>query len=222
VSAQRVPAAAGSAGSDGCAAASTRRRGAVLEQAICHAALAELAESGYPAFTVDAVAARARTGKASIYRRWADKAELLSAAICAAMPVPVGTELAVELPDSVSTRDAFVQLFEHMIVSLDRYTADALRCVMAAVAHDDALREVMHASVLRPREDGMRTLVARGIRLGDVRPDPPLDLLADLIPGFLMKRILLGMDPVLDAATSVRFVDEILMPVLAVRPDRHS
>ena len=52
-----------------------RKRGAALEDAILEAAYAELSEVGYSAFSVEGVAARARTGKASIYRRWPTKQE---------------------------------------------------------------------------------------------------------------------------------------------------
>ncbi len=57
-----------------------RRRGAVLENAILDATVAELAEVGYAALTVEGVARRAGAGKYSLYRRWPDKAALAMAA----------------------------------------------------------------------------------------------------------------------------------------------
>ena len=68
-----------------------RRRGAALEDAILAAAYVELATVGYGAFSVEAVAARARTGKASIYRRWPTKQELVLDALLQALPTPRGT-----------------------------------------------------------------------------------------------------------------------------------
>src|SRR5262245_65269824 len=53
-----------------------RRRGQALESAITEAVLALLSEIGYEAVTMEGVAARARTGKAALYRRWASKADL--------------------------------------------------------------------------------------------------------------------------------------------------
>jgi Transcriptional regulator len=79
-------------------APSRRRRGEALEDAICAAALDELRGSGYSGFTFDAVAARAHTGKASIYRRWPDKRQLVMDAICRSMPRPQGTTLATSCP----------------------------------------------------------------------------------------------------------------------------
>ncbi|MEO7262767.1 MAG: helix-turn-helix domain-containing protein, partial [Jatrophihabitantaceae bacterium] len=54
-----------------------RKRGVALERAIKDATLAELACGGYGSVTIESVAARAQTGKASIYRRWPTKQELV-------------------------------------------------------------------------------------------------------------------------------------------------
>lgn len=58
-----------------------RRRGDVLESALLEAAWEELAEHGYDALTIDAVATRAGTSRPVVYRRWAGKRELVLAAI---------------------------------------------------------------------------------------------------------------------------------------------
>ena len=54
-----------------------RKRGVELERAIKDATIAELACGGYGSVTIESVAARAQTGKASIYRRWPTKQELV-------------------------------------------------------------------------------------------------------------------------------------------------
>lgn len=59
----------------------TRRRGAVLEQAILDAAWDELSAAGYAQVTMAGIAARAGTNKAALYRRWPNRTELLAAAI---------------------------------------------------------------------------------------------------------------------------------------------
>ncbi|HEX9230648.1 MAG TPA: helix-turn-helix domain-containing protein, partial [Jatrophihabitantaceae bacterium] len=59
-----------------------RRRGEALERAIHAAVFTELAEVGYAAFTIESVASRAHTGKASIYRRWPTKQDLVLEAFC--------------------------------------------------------------------------------------------------------------------------------------------
>ncbi|MBN9376091.1 MAG: helix-turn-helix transcriptional regulator, partial [Cellulomonas sp.] len=62
-----------------------RPRDMTRDAEILQAARDELAERGYERMTVAAVAARAGAGKATVYRRWASKAELvLDAAMCTA------------------------------------------------------------------------------------------------------------------------------------------
>lgn len=58
-----------------------RRRGTELEHALLTAAWDELVEAGYAKLTMESVAARARTGIAVLYRRWANKDELVLAAV---------------------------------------------------------------------------------------------------------------------------------------------
>lgn len=75
----------------------SRRRGAVLEDAILDAAWDELAAVGYAQVTMAGVAARAGTNKAALYRRWPSRTELLAAAIdrrvapLAALPADTGS-----------------------------------------------------------------------------------------------------------------------------------
>ena len=61
---------------DAPASTPVRRRGIALEEAILTAAVAELTESGFDGLTMDRVAARARTNKNAIYRRWPDRLAL--------------------------------------------------------------------------------------------------------------------------------------------------
>src|ERR1700761_9634198 len=64
----------------------TRRRGKQLEDALYDATLAELAAVGYGGLTMEGIAARARTGKAALYRRWTCKHDLVQAALLYALP----------------------------------------------------------------------------------------------------------------------------------------
>lgn len=82
-----------------------RRRGAALEDALLDAACAELAESGYARFTMDAVAARAGTSTPVLYRRWSNKHDLLRAAIGY-----TGRRIELETPDTGSLRDDMLGL----------------------------------------------------------------------------------------------------------------
>ncbi len=203
---------------EGTREAGQRRRGETLAQAICAATLEELRGAGYSGFTVEGVAARARTGKASIYRRWPDKAKLVAEAVSRAIPHVEGTTLAQELPDSVSTRDALVMMFQTVAAGASRMATDSLRCVIAEVTRNPGLSQAMYTSVVCPRQRSLRDLLERGMRIGDVRADAPVDLITELIPGLMMKRLVLRTEPLLDQKTVDTLVNEIIMPAIAVEP----
>ncbi|WP_020433444.1 TetR/AcrR family transcriptional regulator, partial [Paenibacillus riograndensis] len=78
----------------------TRRRGKELEAAILQAVREELKERGYSNLTMDGVAERSGTSKAVLYRRWANRAEIVLAAIRERVPLPLE-----EVPDYGNLRD---------------------------------------------------------------------------------------------------------------------
>src|SRR5690349_13494346 len=77
----------------------SRRRGATLERALLRAAWEELAAVGYANLTIEGVAARARTSKAVLYRRWPNRAALITAAMRQEAPLLSG-----EVPDTGQLR----------------------------------------------------------------------------------------------------------------------
>src|SRR5664279_1296951 len=83
----------------------TRRRGAALEEAILEAGAKQLVENGYPGFTFEAIAERAKTGKAVLYRRWPDKEALLLAVLA-----HQGFGTPAEIPDTGSLREDVITL----------------------------------------------------------------------------------------------------------------
>ena len=84
-----------------------RRRGAALERALLEAAWEELMASGYNEFTMDAVAVRASTSRAVLYRRWPSKTELVRDAVAARITQDV------RAPDTGSLRGDLVALLEN-------------------------------------------------------------------------------------------------------------
>jgi AcrR family transcriptional regulator len=82
-----------------------RRRGPELESALLDAAWDELVEAGYANLTMESIAARARTGVAVLYRRWANKDQLVLAAI-----THYGQAHPVEIPDTGSLRGDLLAL----------------------------------------------------------------------------------------------------------------
>jgi len=121
----------------GRASAATRRRGAVLEQAILDAAAEELKESGYSGLTMDRVARRAGTNKNAIYRRWPSRAALAVAAY-GRMTV---TEARV--PDTGELRGDALELLR----AANRHLSSPLgRILLDLLASARSLRSTSHAA----------------------------------------------------------------------------
>lgn len=193
---------------------SRRRRGLELEDAICLAAFDELRDVGFSAFTIESVAARAQTGKASIYRRWATKNELLMEAFCRGMPTPAGCLMAAEVDESVGTRAALRLVVGLMIDSMAGPNSATVHAIAGEAARDPAFGQALDRTMLAPRRQGLVELFRRGIERGDVAADAPIDLVAELIPAMVSTRLVFRHETpgpeLLD-----QLVDELAMPLLA-------
>ena len=192
---------------------SRRRRGAELEDAICLAAFAELGDVGFGALTIESVAAPAQTGKASIYRRWATKNELLMDAFCRGMPTPAGCLMAAEVDDAGGTRDALHTVIGMMIDGIAGAENSTIHEIASEAIRDPAFGQAVDREMLAPRRQGLVDLFARGIERGDVDPDAPIRLVAELIPAMVMMQVLFRHEsPGPELVTQL--VDVLAMPLL--------
>jgi AcrR family transcriptional regulator len=195
-----------------------RRRGATLEQAILAAAFAELSSVGYKAFSVENVALRSRTGKASIYRRWPAKAELVLDALLAELPSPldVGLAPACDLDDSVTTADALHRIGEIITRILTSPAGAAMRSVKLEAVGDQKLAELIDERFQAPRRAALLGVLERGIARGEVRPDAATPVVADVLPALLMHRILSQEEPI-TAAEVQDAIELVMLPLVQAR-----
>ena len=193
---------------------SRRRRGAELEDAICQAAFAELSDVGFAAFTIEAVAARAQTGKASIYRRWATKDELLMDAFCRGLPTPTGCLMAAEVDDSVGTRDALHTVVGMMIEAMTGPNRATVHAIAGEAARDPAFGRAVDREMLAPRRQGLVELFDRGVERGEVAARAPIAVVAEMIPAIVMSRILFE-HQLPGPELADQLVDDLAMPLLS-------
>jgi AcrR family transcriptional regulator len=193
-----------------------RRRGAALEDAIRAAAYAELSEVGYLAFSVEAVAERARTGKASIYRRWPTKQELVLDSLCSALPTPSMCGLEMELTDDVSTVDALREVARAIASIMSSPAGDAMRAVKCEAFSDPELARTVDERFQAPRRAALIALLQRGVERGEVRPEAATELVADVLPAMLAHRVILMRESVSEQDI-MSIIDEILIPLVSVR-----
>ncbi|WP_427919968.1 TetR/AcrR family transcriptional regulator [Streptomyces sp. cg40] len=179
----------------------TRRRGAALEADILDAVWEELAEVGYSRLTMEGVAARARTGKQVLYRRWANRAELVKAAL------PHRTGFIVDqVPDTGELRADLLALLRLMIERQRQLGSDVLRGLLAeATDLDPKVFGIMH--------DILLTLLRRAAKRGEI-PTADLPRRAVTVPADLLRyEMVVSHEPVTDA-TLVEIVDDVYLPLL--------
>jgi AcrR family transcriptional regulator len=178
-----------------------RPRRAAARPAIIEATLELLAERGFQAATMDAIAERAGVGKNTIYRRWASKEELVADAI---------HELSADL-DVLGGRDLYPALL-HQIRDVSRLFADPLvgRVLPGLLGelHDNP--EFAHAwgeRVVRPYRDRLDALLRQALERGELREGVDPGLVADLLvsPPFVRVLFPFGLP---DAPT--RYAEELL------------
>lgn len=193
-----------------------RKRGAALEDAIREAAYAELSEVGYTQFSVEAVAARARTGKASIYRRWPTKQELVLDSLCAGLPTPKECGLASALYAGMTTADALRQVARAINKVLSSPAGDAMRSVKCEAAADPELAREIDKRFQAPRRAAMLELLQRGVERGEVRPEAVCPLVADVLPAVLTHRVILQRERITERDI-VEIIEQVIIPLVEVR-----
>ncbi len=197
-------------------AACQRKRGAALADAILEAAYNELSEVGYTAFSVEGVAARARTGKASIYRRWPTKQGLVMDALCQRLPTPAECGLELHLSDSVTTVAALRVLARRITSTLTGPAGDAMRAIKCEAVTDPELDRAVDDRFQAPRRAAMLALLERGVARGEVRPDAVTPIVADVLPAILTHRIVMQREPVTERVITA-VMDQVLIPLIEPR-----
>jgi AcrR family transcriptional regulator len=189
-------------------AAAQHTRGEVREEAILRATLELLAEVGYDQLTIDGVAARAHCSKATIYRRWQGKPELVIAAVrrhSAPPPQPA--------PGTGSLREDLLAALEAMRSSLAGQDTALLLGLMTAMRHDRELAAVVREQVVDNKREVFGAAVARAVARGELPAGADHTLLAEISSAMLLSRQLVTGQP-LDAAFAQELVDDVLLPLL--------
>jgi AcrR family transcriptional regulator len=159
-----------------------RPRSEQAETAIIKAALDLFAEDGVDGVCVEAVAARAGVGKATIYRRWANKEDLLVSALAslkAPLPEPEGASVRADLIAIVSA------------LAADAADARIMRQYVTMMTEGDKYPKLLaryRETVVEPRREVLRAVLRRGIGTGELRRDLDVEIATLTITGTLMAR----------------------------------
>ena len=180
-----------------------RPRSEQAEQAIIKATLELFAEKGPDGLCVEAVAARAGVGKATVYRRWKNKEDLLLAALGSLKsPLPD--------PDTGSVREDLIA----MVTVMSQDAVDPARqrqytLLLGEGAKYPKLMARYAETVVEPRRDVIRSVLRRGIEAGQIRPDLDIEVAMLTLTGAAMSRGRCEIVPH-DGEFATRVVDSLL------------
>jgi AcrR family transcriptional regulator len=164
-----------------------RPRSAAAHAAILRAALELLQSEGFSALSVDAIAARAGVGKATIYRRWPNKAAVVMDAFLA------GTAPEMPFPDTGSAREDFRRQMRAVIRLFNTPAVrDPFVALIAESQHDPALAAALRERFVASRRAAARAVIERGIERGELRADLDRGLVLDALYGPLYYRLLVS------------------------------
>jgi AcrR family transcriptional regulator len=187
----------------------TRKRlGVAREQALLDVALALLAEVGYDRMSLDEVARRAHTSKATLYRRWPSKADLVAAAFECRM-------VAAEKPSPAPTlREDLIALvsFLGQKTTADRPLTQGL---LTAICIDQYLSELVKLQSAGAMQQDIAGIITRAIERGELPPTvvEHTATVAEVVHALVVNRLLLSQAP-LDGSYVEHVVDAILLPIL--------
>jgi len=183
-------------------------RARIREEAILLAAMSLLGEVGYDRMSIDAVAERAHASKATIYRRWPGKAELVGEAIRR-----YARSQLTAPPETSSLREDLLEVLRSLRASLTGQDAALILGLLLAMRHDTELAQVVRQNILDHKRDVFAAVLARAAARGDLPATADHALLAEVSSAVLFNRLLVADEPLEDEFLT-RFVDAVLLPAL--------
>jgi len=193
-----------------------RKRDLSRDPEILQVAIDVLAETGYEGMTVDMVAARAKAGKATLYRRWASKSDLVIDAI--ACMKSTGLDPAT-LPDTGTLRGDLVALIKQPSIQDAEQKLKVMAGLISMLSRNPELTETARQAIIEPRARVTRFLLRRAIERGEIPADCDVEMIAMISPSMVAFRVLLERKPV-DRDFLVSLIDEVVLPAVGIRPKR--
>ena len=190
-----------------------RPRDPSRDEAIIDASIDLLVREGYDRLSMEAVATAAGVGKATVYRRWSSKAELVIDAMATLKP-------AIDTIDSGSL-DGDIELL--IAASCSPHTERLLQVmasICSALPREPELLEAFRVRFTEPRIARISDLLLRARDRGELGPEVDVAMAASLVPSLMLQRVLMTGQPA-GRAYAEKVVGSVLLPVLG-RPARPS
>jgi AcrR family transcriptional regulator len=203
---RRAPSAA--AATSGAETGVGRPRDERIDTEVVSAVLNGLRDGGYGAVTIDGIARKVRRARTSLYRRWPSKRALVAYAVVSEMGHNPAADTGVLRGDLEAAVQTFLNAFAGPL-------GQALAGLVADMARDEALAQIIRQEVLAARRKSMREAFARARARGEVRRDLDVELALDMLTGPFYFRTLFGHAPITRRMTRdvVDYVLRVVAPV---------
>ncbi len=192
------------AGEDSCPPRWTPREAQLLA-----VTLQQLQQHGYDRLTVEAVAKQAKASKATVYRRWPSKADLVLAAF-----IEGACRTAVP-PETGSVRGDLLELGV-AVCRQAREHGGTMRAVLNEMSHNPGLKQAMQDEFVHQRKLVITQILTDAVARGEIDKTRINDEIYDLLPGYLVFRALVSARPPTEETVRV-LVDDVLLPSLGYR-----
>ena len=182
-----------------------RPRDSKREDAITEAAISLIQEVGYERATIEAIALKAGVSKATIYRRWKNKQEVIASAI--------SHHVFSQNPciDTGNLRDDLVELLLAKVKTLKGPDGAVIASIMSAAKMDPELGKAIPYTIRDGENHPHELIIERAIARGEISPDANLELLAEITPAIMTYRIFMSQQPVNRKFIEL-LVDDVLIP----------
>ncbi|MEU4608327.1 TetR/AcrR family transcriptional regulator C-terminal ligand-binding domain-containing protein [Kribbella sp. NPDC023972] len=176
------------------------------EEEILDATVAVLAELGYDRLTMDAVATAAKASKATLYRRWTTKADLVVDAISRAKGCPMPEDV-----DTGSLRGDLISMSCGDGGFTDEMPMSVIAGLLTALHRDPELQRAFQELFLAPRIALTNRIYGRAVERGEIAPDVDVQLLSTTLPAVIIHHAyVLGVEPTDDLI--LRVIDNVILP----------
>jgi AcrR family transcriptional regulator len=177
------------------------------DTAIEKAAIELLGEVGYEQITIEAVALRARVSKATIYRRWKNKAELMASAVhhyafCKSPTIDTG-----------SLRADLIEIITEKVKAMESEDGQLIRGLMTAARRDGELAAVLASSMTEYAGTAHASIFERAKARGEISPSAQTEIVLELVPAVISFRIFMSHQSV-NRKFIEHFVDDVIIPTL--------
>ena len=177
---------------------------------ILDATLDVLADVGFAGMTMDMVAQRAHAGKATVYRRWPSKPELIIDAVARLKRIQVDVG---HLPDTGTLRGDLLALFKEQSEEEAEQRMRAVAGVVSLISHDRSFSDSAHAALVEPWAEAHHILMQRAADRGEIPETADIRTICQVAPTMAGYRALVQRKP-FDLEFLVSMVDVLILPAL--------